>query len=82
MFSIIYHKAFVSFNRYSESSNSRNSRLDTLFRNIGLSRRYSGDIINDINIETDWDAVDERLEELRKKSVDFIRAALFSDETQ
>ena len=44
VFSILYHKQFISFNRYNAGSNSRNSRLDTLFGNIGISRRFSEDL--------------------------------------
>lgn len=46
-FSIIHKKKFLVFNRYSnESKTSKNSRIDTLTQNLGLSnRRYSGDVM-------------------------------------
>lgn len=76
VFSIIYHKQFVSFNRYAESKNSRNSRLDTLFYNIGLSRRFNGNITESFDEEVDWNIVDKRLEVLRQQSSRFIMDAL------
>ena len=65
VFSIIYHKQFISFNRYKEGANSRNSRLDTLFANIGVSRKYRSDLLSEIEKKIEWGEVDKRLEELR-----------------
>ncbi len=76
VFSIIYKKKFISFNRYVEGKNSRNSRLDTLFNNIGISRRFRKDIIKEIEEEIDWEEVEKRLGILRKESSDFIEGAL------
>ena len=80
VFSIIYHKQFISFNRYAGGANSRNSRLDTLFQNIGISRRYSSNLSNEIDAPIDWGTVDEKLDELRQKSSSFIIEALGIDE--
>lgn len=76
VFSILYHKQFISFNRYGDGTNSRNSRLDTLFRNIGIDRRFHGDLFTEITSEIDYDAVDDKLEVLRRRSDRFIRRAL------
>ena len=76
VFSILYHKQFISFNRYGDGTNSRNSRLDTLFGNIGIDRRFHGDLENEIQREIDYDAVDSKLETLRCRSDRFIRDAL------
>ena len=76
VFSILYHKQFISFNRYGDGMNSRNSRLDTLFRNIGIDRRFHGDLFTEITSEIDYDAVDDKLEVLRRRSDRFIRRAL------
>jgi len=76
VFSIIYHKQFITFNRFAEGQNSRNSRLDTLFQNIGLSRRYDKDIIAEMIEPIDYDEVDRKLEKLRKVSHDYIVDAL------
>ncbi len=80
VFSIIYHKQFISFNRYSKGKNSRNSRLDTLFSNIGISRRFDGNIIHEIDKEIDWELVEERLENFRRDSLQFINTALKIEE--
>lgn len=76
VFSIIYHKQFIAFNRYNSGSNSRNSRLDTLFHNIGLSRRFEKDLVDEIDRQVDWDIVDQKLAILRSKSSEFIEEAL------
>lgn len=76
VFSILFHKQFISFNRYGDGKNSRNSRLDTLFKNIGIDRRFRGDLRSEILEEIDYDAVDEKLEALRGRSDRFIRKAL------
>ena len=76
MFSILYRKQFISFNRYGDGTNSRNSRLDTLFGNIGIDRRFHGDLKGEIQREIDYDAVDSKLEALRTRSDRFIREAL------
>ena len=76
VFSILYHKQFISFNRYGDGKNSRNSRLDTLFGNIGIDRRFHGDLKGEIQREIDYDAVDSKLEALRTRSDRFIREAL------
>ena len=51
-FSIIHHKKFMIFNRYSDQSKtSKNSRIDSLCQNLNLSeRRFSGDILSLIHI--------------------------------
>lgn len=76
VFSILYHKQFISFNRYGDGKNSRNSRLDTLFGNIGIDRRFHGDLKSEILRKIDYDAVDSKLEVLRTRSDRFIREAL------
>ena len=76
VFSILYRKQFISFNRYGDGTNSRNSRLDTLFGNIGIDRRFHGDLKGEIQREIDYDAVDSKLEGLRTRSDRFIREAL------
>ena len=76
MFSILYRKQFISFNRYGDGTNSRNSRLDTLFGNIGIDRRFHGDLKSEILRKIDYDAVDSKLEVLRMRSDRFIREAL------
>jgi len=78
VFSILYHKKFITFNRFSnESKNSRNSRIDSLCKLLGLEqRRYSGDIYNSIIKDIDYNAVDMKLEKLRVNSEKYLREAL------
>lgn len=76
VFSIIYHKQFISFNRYADGTNSRNSRLDTLFSNIGVSRRYGSNLSKEIDEYIDWESVEKELQLLRKSSATFIEKAL------
>lgn len=78
VFSILYHKKFITFNRFAEGSkNSRNSRIDSLCKLLGLEeRRYNGDIYNSIVKEIDYDVVDMKLEALRFNSERYLRVAL------
>ncbi len=76
VFSILYHKKFMTFNRFLEGTDSRNSRIDSLCTLLGLNeRRYSGnvqDIENDIN----FDQVDRKLEVMREDSIGYLKKAL------
>lgn len=77
VFSIINHKQFVSFNRYVESSkNSRNSRLDSLFDQLALNRRFKGDIISDMFEEIDYETVDINLQHLRNFAENYLLHSL------
>ncbi len=77
VFSIIYEKKFMIFNRYAEGAkHSKNSRIDTLCENLGLNnRRYTHQygidtILNDIN----YSEVERNLEKLK------IAANMYLDE--
>lgn len=77
VFSIINHKKFVSFNRYGVTSkNSRNSRLDSLFSQLGLQRRFNGNIVDEMMQPIDYNAVDERLAGLREYAENYLKNAL------
>lgn len=77
VFSLLNHKKFMTFNRYAEGSkNSRNSRIDSLCSQVGISdRRYNNNIEN-IEKEIDYVAVDKKIEELRSFSKNFLKKAL------
>lgn len=77
-FSILYHKQFVVFNRYSDhAAVSKNSRIDSLLDSLGLqSRRCRLDVGREITEPIDYDSVDARLEKLRKASLDYLDRAL------
>lgn len=78
VFSILNHKKFITFNRFSEESKeSRNSRIDSLCNILGLSeRRYQKDIFTSVNCQIDYETVDMKLEDLRKNSIQYLSKAL------
>lgn len=77
VFSIIHHKQFLVFNRYSDQAkDSKNSRIDSLCENLKLqARRYKGDI-NIIDENINYRDVDEKLNEFRKNSINYLKKAL------
>lgn len=77
VFSIINHKQFISFNRYGENSkNSRNSRLDSLFLQLGVNRRFNTDIVEEMMKSIDYDVVDQRLSDLREIAENYLINAI------
>lgn len=76
VFSILHHKKFLTFNRFSGGSNSRNSRIDSLCALLGLSgRRYDGDV-GKIDKDIDYEQVDARAASLRETSAAYLKDAL------
>lgn len=77
VFSVLYKKQFMVFNRYSNQSiSSKNSRIDSFCENYGLhDRRFAGDI-NAVDNETDYTSVLEKVEQHRQKSLAFLDKAL------
>ncbi len=83
VFSILNHKQFVTFNRFSQGSKkSRNSRIESLLKQTELeSRRVINcdvDLFDVINSDIDYKAVEHNLSEMRKKSIDYLQTALES----
>ncbi len=80
VFSILLHKKFVVFNRYSETNkSSKNTRIESLCANLGLeNRRFSGNIGKNALAEIDYAKVDERVEALRKHSYSYLEYAFDS----
>lgn len=78
VFSILHHKQFIAFDRYSDPlMKSRNSRIANLCEITGLSsRRYSGDVMEQMKKPIDYNKVDEKLEKEKAISVAYIRKAL------
>lgn len=81
VFSIIYHKKFWALKRHKDTEKENmNSRLYTLFSNLGLKERLLDDdqklTKGELLSEIDYEAVDEKLEVLRKDSMDFLENAL------
>lgn len=81
VFSILNHKQFVSFNRFTEGSrNSRNSRIDSLLNQTGLNNRRMTtgvqNIVDLIQSGIDFELVEKKLSLMRSASVDYLRDAL------
>lgn len=79
-FSAIHEKLFVVFDRYSSrSSNSKNSRIDSLCRNLRLETRRYGkmeDITSGMLRKIDYAAVGERLEQYRRNMKTYLSETL------
>lgn len=80
IFSILYHKKFITFNRYSDSiRKGKNSRIESLFSLLGLEERHYKDEtfkITSIDNVIDFLTVDEKLQILRNETWDFLKKAL------
>lgn len=81
VFSIIFHRQFMTFYRFSEGSKTgRNSRIDSLFNVLGVNKKHiydnSDDILSLINEPINWQEVDSKLLVLRNDSIDFLNNAL------
>ena len=80
VFSIINHKQFLIFNRYSESSKtSKNSRIESLCANLGLEKRRFRtdlDITEAIKETIDYTEVDKKVEKMREKSKEYLKKAV------
>lgn len=75
VFSIIFHKKFVTFNR---PGLNMNSRIESLAELVGIVNRMTecGDLNGEAEI--DYVKVDKILDKERKKSIDFLKKALSS----
>ena len=85
VFSIIFHKAFVSLRIEGEMSG-MNERLQTLLSRLGLADRFVSssdeESINRVVCSTiDWTKVDMRLNEWRMTSADFLAKNLMADDS-
>ena len=80
IFSVIYEKRFLTFNRYeSNSSGSRNSRIDSICNKLGLNERRCNpddDIYEKINNDIDFKKVNHILNVWRKESINYLTKAL------
>jgi hypothetical protein len=79
VFSIINHKKFLIFNRYSNDSRvSKNSRIDSLCTNLNIQdRRYvNQDIYEAIDKEIDYVKIDEIVDKMRNDSKMYLKNAL------
>lgn len=78
VFSILNHKQFATFSRFSDNSKqSRNSRIESLFSQTGLQDRHCvGDVVDMIDKEIDYSAVDIKVKAMREQSVAYLEDAL------
>ena len=76
VFSILYKKNFFTFSRFAEGAKqSTNTRIDNLLHITGLEdRRMTNDktIEEVVNFKRNFDGVDEKLNAMRKSSMDYL----------
>lgn len=78
VFSIIYHKKFLIFNRFSDrSKDSRNSRIDNLCNSLGLNkRRFHTNLVEEVNRPIDYNKVDLYISKMREESLEYLKKIL------
>lgn len=79
-FSVIFEKKFMVFDRYSDtSSNSKNSRIESVCKNLGIeNRRYCSDkdISEVMKQDIDYGFVETELSKYRDKTLKYLKSAL------
>ena len=80
MFSIIFNKQFVVFNRYKKNSkHSKNSRIESLCSNLGLNHaRYTGDIMSIIENPIGYADINKKLDKLIGEANAYLDKAISS----
>lgn len=78
VFSIIFHKQFLTFYRSAAGKNARNSRIDSLFNVLGVNQAhiYTNGGLDGIDAPVDWNSIDDNLSKLRAESIKFLQNAL------
>lgn len=81
VFSILNHKKFATFYRFSsEAKNSTNTRIDSLLNIVGLNKRkyvnYNDDLHKILNAEINYNYVDSALSQWREQSYDFLKQSV------
>ena len=77
VFSILFHKQFMTFYRYSDQSkSSRNTRIDNLLGIFGLSDRIYCGNVDVIHNDIAYNDVERCLAEYRNFSLDFLKKEL------
>lgn len=79
VFSILYKKEFYVFRRYTDNSEmSTNNRLETLLKAVGITdRMLQGNETVDLDQHLDYMSVYEKLEQLKEKSTQYLKSALY-----
>ncbi len=80
VFSILFQKNFLSFNRYNNRSRkSENVRIDSLLTLLNIDRLVTRkEDLNKIKKEIDYDLIQRKLDKEKKKSIEFLRSNLES----
>ncbi len=76
VFSILYHKKFLIFDRFKEGANSRNSRIESLCTFLGLEERRFADTVVPVVNNINYNSVDSKIKKLRNQSIEFLQLAL------
>ena len=78
VFSILHHKKFVAFDRYTDAlMASRNSRISNLCNIAGLNeRRFRGNILEEVLVESDYKLAEQKLEKVKISSMEYLINAL------
>lgn len=78
VFSIIFEKKFIVFNRYKTGNGSKNSRIDTLLNVTHLEERRFNDgcSVDNVKLPIDYSEVSKRLASYREYSVKHFEIAL------
>lgn len=74
VFSLIFNRPFVVFEREGENGNKMNSRIDTFLSKFELTdRRFDGEKITSNNLKHDYNHAYSVLKKEREKSLDFLK---------
>ncbi len=78
IFSVLHHKKFVVFDRYSKNSSvSTNTRIDSLLKNLDLEeRRFKQNLFDELTAPIDYAMVEHRVQDMRSASMDYLRHSL------
>lgn len=84
VFSILYRRQFFTFRRYARNTiQSTNSRLDTLFKLVGITGRLktgNENIEECIKQTIDFDNAHQKLDSVRKKSYEYLMKSYINSE--
>lgn len=79
IFSIVFNRRFATLKRFKDSDpKSQNSRIESLFSQLGIEGFYSEEDIDrgDVGFISDFGPINERLSRLKNESMDYLRKSL------
>lgn len=80
VFSILFNRPFLIFDRDEDGMRNMNSRIDTLLEKFDLENRRFNSTISEENLKVDYSNSYETLEKERKKVIEFLVKALELEE--